>query len=70
VVVALAVPLSTPTSWQPLYSLPRFVVVLFPIFMWLAIVCDRRGITPHVASASAVGLGLFVTLFASWHFVA
>jgi hypothetical protein len=51
-------------------SLPRFVVVLFPIFMWLALVCEERGITDRVAAAFAVGLGLFVTQFAGWYFVA
>ena len=45
-------------------------MVLFPIFMWLAIVCEERGITDRVAAASAVGLGLFVTQFAGWYFVA
>ncbi len=67
---ALMLPLSYPVGPQPLMSLPRFVVVLFPIFMWLAIVCEERGITDRVAAASAVGLGLFVTQFAGWYFVA
>ncbi len=67
---ALVLPLSYPVGPQPLMSLPRFVVVLFPIFMWLAIVCERRGITDRVAAASAVGLGVFVTQFAGWYFVA
>ncbi len=70
VVAALMLPLSYPVGPQPLMSLPRFVVVLFPIFMWLAIVCEERGITDRVAAVSAVGLGLFVTQFAGWHFVA
>ena len=70
VVAALMLPLSYPVGPQPLMSLPRFVVVLFPIFMWLAIVCEQRGITARVAGASAVGLGLFVTQVAGWHFVA
>ena len=30
---------------QPYEALPRFVAVLFPIFMWLAIVCEERRIT-------------------------
>ena len=70
VVAALMLPLSYPVGPQPLMSLPRFVAVLFPIFMWLAIVCEQRGITDRVAAASAVGLGLFVTQFAGWYFVA
>ena len=70
VAAALMLPLSYPVAPQPLMSLPRFLVVLFPIFMWLAIVCEERGITDRVAAASAVGLGLFVTQFAGWYFVA
>ena len=70
VVVALMLPLSYPVGPQPLMSLPRFLVVLFPIFMWLALVCEERGITNRAAAASAVGLGLFVTQYAGWYFVA
>ncbi len=70
VAAALMLPLSYPVGPQPLMSLPRFVSVLFPIFMWLAIVCGERGITDRVAAVSAVGLGLFVTQFAGWYFVA
>jgi hypothetical protein len=70
VICALMLPLSFPVSPQPLMSLPRFLVVLFPIFMWLALVCDERGISTRVAAASAVVLGLFVTQFAAWYWVA
>ena len=34
------------------------LAVLFPLFMWLAIVCDERRITDLVAAGFAVGLGL------------
>jgi hypothetical protein len=70
VATALVLALSFPVDPQPLMSLPRFVVVLFPIFMWLALVCEERGITDRVAAAFGVGLGLFVTQFAGWYFVA
>jgi hypothetical protein len=70
VVCALMLPLSFPVTPQPLMSLPRFLVVLFPIFMWLALVCEERRITERVAVASAVVLGLFVTQFAGWYWVA
>ncbi len=36
VLAALALPLSYPVTPQPLMSLPRFLVVLFPLSMWLA----------------------------------
>jgi hypothetical protein len=67
---SLVLPLSFPVTPQPLMSLPRFVAVLFPIFMWLAIVCDERRSTDLVAGAFAVGLGLFTAQYASWHWIA
>jgi len=70
VAVALLVPLSFPVGPQPLMSLPRFLAVLFPIFMWLALVCDERGWTEPTAALSAMGLGLFTVQFATWHWIA
>jgi len=70
VAVALLLPLSFPVGPQPLMSLPRFLAVLFPIFMWLAIVCEERRLTERAIAISAVGLGLFSATFASWHWVA
>ncbi|MBD0282537.1 MAG: hypothetical protein ICV69_10150 [Thermoleophilaceae bacterium] len=69
VAAALLLPLSLPVKPQPLMSLPRFIAVLFPIFMWLALVAEERRATPKVAAASAVGLGLFTAQFASWHWI-
>jgi Mannosyltransferase (PIG-V) len=69
VAAALVLPLSFPVTPQPLMSLPRFLAVLFPIFIWLALVTEERRITPQVAAASAVGLGLFTAQFASWHWI-
>jgi hypothetical protein len=69
-VAALALPLSFPVKPQPLMSLPRFLAVLFPIFMWLAIVCEERRATERAVAFSAIGLGLFTAQFATWHFIA
>jgi hypothetical protein len=66
---SLLLPLTFPVTPQPLMSLPRFVAVLFPIFMWLAIVCDERRNTDLVAAGFAVGLGLFTAQYASWHWI-
>jgi hypothetical protein len=67
---SLAIPLSYPVTPQPLASLPRYQVVLFPLFMWAADwVCRRRWTVPVVA-AEAVLLGLFTAEFATWRFVA
>jgi hypothetical protein len=70
VILALALPLSYPVEPQPLMSLPRFVAVLFPIFMWLGAVSEERGLTERLAVVSAIVLGLFVTQFATWQWVA
>jgi hypothetical protein len=50
-------------------SLPRFLAVLFPIFMWLALWCEERAATARVAALSAIGLGLFTAEFATWHWI-
>ena len=70
VVAALMLPLSFPVEPQPLMSFPRFLAVLFPIFMWLAIVCEERRITDRVAVVFAIVLGLFVTQYSTWLFIA
>ena len=69
VAASLVLPLTFPVTPQPLMSLPRFVSVLFPVFMWLALVCEERRTTDLVAVASAVGLGLFTAQYASWHWI-
>jgi hypothetical protein len=66
---SLVLPLSFPVTPQPLMSLPRFVSVLFPVFMWLALVSEERRATDVVVTASAIGLGLFTAQYASWHWV-
>jgi hypothetical protein len=70
VAVALTLPLSFPAKPQPLMSLPRFLSVLFPLFMWLALVCEERRWTQGAVAVSALGLGLFTTQFATWHWLA
>jgi hypothetical protein len=69
VAASLVLALSFPVRPQPLMSLPRFVAVLFPIFMWLALWCEERRATERVAALSALGLGLFTAQYASWHWI-
>jgi hypothetical protein len=70
-IVALALPLSYPVAAQPLMSLPRFLVVLFPLSMafavWLA--AHPRARIPALAM-SALLMAFFVAQFATWHWVA
>jgi hypothetical protein len=71
VVAALALPLSFPVGPQPLMSLPRFLAVLFPLFMWLALVlCDRPLARRALLVVSALGLCVFTARYAAWHWVA
>ena len=67
---ALALPLSYPVTPRPLNSLPRYEVVLFPLFMWGAWWLQRRRIGSPAVAALAVLLGLFTAEFATWRFVA
>jgi hypothetical protein len=63
--------LSAPkTGSTALLSFPRLATVVFPLFIWLAIVCERRAITPQVVAGFAVLLGLFTAQFATWQVVA
>jgi hypothetical protein len=71
VIAALALPLSWPVAPEPLMSLPRFELVLFPLFLWLgwwAARGRRRGV---VLAAAFLGLQIWaVAEFATWHWVA
>jgi hypothetical protein len=69
VLAALALPLSDPVKPQPLASLPRYEVVLFPLFMWGAVWLEERGWSDSGLAGSAVLLGLFTAMFATWRFV-
>jgi Mannosyltransferase (PIG-V) len=69
--LSLAVPLSVPSSRWPLLSLPRFGLVVFPFFLALAWIGGRHP-RAHLAIAglSALLLGVFVTQWALWDWVA
>ena len=71
VVAALALPLSYPVAPQPLMSLPRFVAVLFPLAIWLALWMTGRAARERIVLAGfAVGLAIYTGIFATWHWVA
>ncbi len=71
VVVALALPLSWPVVPQPLMSLPRFALVLFPLFMWLGWWTARGRFRTLVLGALFCGGQAFAAAeFATWHWVA
>jgi hypothetical protein len=71
VVAALALPLSYPVGPQPLMSFPRFIAVLFPLAIWLAVWMTGRVWRERlVLAAFATGLAVYTALFATWHWVA
>lgn len=70
-VVSLAIPLSYPSSRWPLLSLPRFGLVVFPFFLALAaLTADRPRAHAAVVACSAVFLGIALTQWALWQWVA
>jgi hypothetical protein len=70
-VVALALPLSYPVGPQPLMSLPRFLAVLFPLAIWLALWMTARAWRERLVVATfAAGLAVYTGIFATWHWVA
>jgi Mannosyltransferase (PIG-V) len=71
VLAALALPLSYPVSAEPLMSLPRFLLVLFPLAIaagaWLA---ERPRLQRPALFGSSALMVLFLAQFATWHWVA
>ncbi|HST26410.1 MAG TPA: mannosyltransferase family protein [Gaiellaceae bacterium] len=68
--VGLAIPLSAPSSRWPLLSMPRFGLALFPIFLALAVVGGRPRAHTAILAVSAVVLGVAVSQWAVWQWVA
>ena len=67
--LSLAIPLSLPSSRWPLLSLPRFALVIFPLFMALAVLGARPRAHTFIVAASALFLGVAVTQWALWQWV-
>jgi hypothetical protein len=71
VIVALALPLSDPVAAQPLMSLPRFLLVLFPLGIWLgAWLAERPRLQRPALVLSGALMAVFLAQFATWHWVA
>jgi hypothetical protein len=68
--VALALAVSAPTAGEPLRSLPRFTIVIFPLWIVLAQWATRRRRTPAVIAACAPLVALWSALFVSWTWAA
>ncbi len=71
VLAALALPLSYPVAPQPLMSIPRYLVVLFPLAIWLAAwLAERPRLRRPLLVVSVLLMVFFVGQFATWHWVA
>jgi hypothetical protein len=69
-VASLVIPLSYPSSRWPLLSLPRFGLVVFPFFLALAVLGRRPRVHTAIVACSALLLGVTVTQWALWQWVA
>ncbi len=68
--VSLAIPLSVPSERWPLLSMPRFGIVLFPCFLALATLGGRPRVHTAIIVVSSIMLGVAVTQWALWQWVA
>jgi len=59
-----------PLSTALLKSIPRYVVVVFPFFILLAIAGKNKKLDIAIISASLMLLSLFTALFTNWYWVA
>ena len=66
----LAASLLMPMSTASLMSMPRFVLVVFPAFILLALWGRRPAINSALVSFFLPVLGLFTVLFADWYWLA
>ncbi|MGP6156828.1 MAG: hypothetical protein ACLPYS_04835, partial [Vulcanimicrobiaceae bacterium] len=66
----MALSILVPMSTSSLMSMPRFALVLFPMFVILALWGGRPWVNNMVVAFSLPLLGLFTVLFADWYWVA
>ncbi len=70
IVPPLIVPLLTPSSVNPLMSMPRFVLPLFPLFVMIAILVRSKKLAAPLAVTSSFLLVILTMQFAQWYWVA
>lgn len=66
----MAVSILVPMSTSSLMSMPRFALVLFPMFVLFALWGKRPVVNNTILAFSLPLLGLFTVLFADWYWVA
>jgi Mannosyltransferase (PIG-V) len=68
--LSLAIPLSVPSERWPLLSLPRFGLVVFPLFLALATLGGRPRVHVAIVSVSSILLGVAIVQWSLWQWVA
>jgi hypothetical protein len=68
--LSIAIPLSYPSERWPLLSMPRFGLVIFPLFLALATIGGRPRVHLAIVSVSSLFLGVAVVQWALWQWVA
>ena len=66
----IALPLSAPAPYEPLMSMPRYVAVLFPLHMWLALRLVERDRMQPALVLMGVLMALLTAEFANYRWVA
>lgn len=67
----LLLPLSTPSTYVPLFSMPRFMLAAFPLFVLLALWGEKREWADRLVTVSFLTLlGLFTAKFVVWTWIA
>jgi hypothetical protein len=67
--LSLIVPLTYPLAARPFLSLPRFVVVLFPLFWPIAWMLRSRTAYVVTAAVSLIGFAVLSIAFMNWGFI-
>jgi len=65
----LIVPLFQPSSVHPLMSMPRFIIVLFPLFVVIAMLTGNRWVRYVVTPVSILLLIALTVQFSQWYWV-
>jgi hypothetical protein len=68
-VMSLLIPLSFIFGGRPFMSMPRFIVVIFPLFWALVSVADNHRAHDLIVAVSAAGLGVCTILYVNWYFI-
>jgi Mannosyltransferase (PIG-V) len=68
-VLSMAIPLTLIYADRPFMSLPRFAVVVWPIYWAMSKAADRWNIHTAMTAVSASLLGLFTVLFVNWYWI-